>query len=189
MDTIAVRHRSLAEILDGLDVVRQSPRDAGTLDLAVRRPAPGTREVLATADLDLTGGLVGDDWIRRPSSRTPDHTPHPDMQLNVINSRFTELIAGPDRDAWALAGDQLYVDLDLSVEALPAGTRLAIGDQAVIEVTAEPHTGCAKFAARFGRDAHKLVWTDEAKQLRLRGLNARVIVAGTIRPGDVIRRS
>ncbi|KHD77622.1 hypothetical protein MB27_10940 [Actinoplanes utahensis] len=185
---MAVRHRSLDEIRNGLHVVRQSPQEVGTLELAVRRPTPGTREVLAEAVLDPVAGLVGDSWSRRPNSRTPDRTPHPDMQLNVINSRFTELIAGPDRDAWALAGDQLYVDLDLSADALPAGSRLAIGDRAVIEVTAEPHNGCAKFAARFGRDAHKLVWTDEAKNLRLRGLNARVITGGTITPGDTVRR-
>jgi MOSC domain-containing protein YiiM len=109
------------------------------------------------------------------------------MQLNVINSRFVELVAGPDRDAWALAGDQLYVDLDLSVSAMPAGSRLAIGDSAVIEVTDQPHNGCAKFAARFGRDAHKIVWSEEGQRLRLRGLNARVIVGATIRTGDTVR--
>jgi hypothetical protein len=187
-DTIAVRHRTLDEILEGLDLVRQSPRGAGTLELAVRRPSVGAREVLARADLDPEAGLVGDSWSQRRSSRTPDNTPHPDMQLNVINSRFVALIAGTDRDAWALAGDQLYVDLDLSFDALPAGSRLAIGEQAVIEVTEQPHTGCAKFAARYGRDAHKFVWTDEAKALRLRGLNARVVVAGTIAPGDTVRQ-
>ncbi|BEL06514.1 MOSC domain-containing protein [Actinoplanes sichuanensis] len=186
-DTIAVRHRSLAEIQDGLHLVRQSPRDTGTLKLAVRRPTTGAREVLDQAELDLVTGLVGDNWSSRPNSRTPDNSPHPDMQLNVINARFVELIAGPDRDAWALAGDQLYVDFDLSFEALPAGSRLAIGDEAVIEVTDQPHTGCAKFAARFGREAHKFVWTDEAKNLRLRGLNARVVVPGTIKPGDTVR--
>lgn len=186
-DTIAVRHRTLAEIQDGLHLVRQAPRGTGTLELAVRRPDTDVREVLAQAELDLVAGLVGDSWSKRPSSRTPDHTPHPDMQLNVMNARFVELIAGPDRDAWALAGDQLYVDFDLSFETLPAGSRLAIGDEAVIEVTDQPHTGCAKFAARFGRDAHKFVWTDEAKSLRLRGLNARVVVPGTIRPGDTVR--
>ncbi|MEU4621881.1 MOSC domain-containing protein [Actinoplanes sp. NPDC023801] len=187
-DTIAVRHRSLTEIRQGLDLVRQSPRGAGTLELAVRRPSAGAREVLARAELDREYGLVGDSWSRRPSSRTPDNTPHPDMQLNVINSRFAELIAGPDPEAWALAGDQLYVDLDLSFDALPAGSRLAIGEQAVIEVTEQPHTGCAKFAARYGRDAHKFVWTAEAKELRLRGLNARVIAGGTIAPGDTVRQ-
>ncbi|MFB9236930.1 MOSC domain-containing protein [Plantactinospora siamensis] len=183
-----VRHRTLDEIMAGLPLVRCSPRGVGTLELAVRRPAVDAREVLARAELDPDAGLVGDTWRQRSSSRTADRSPHPDMQLNVINSRFIELIAGPDRDAWALAGDQLYLDLDLSVDALPAGSRLAIGDRAVIEVTDQPHTGCAKFAARFGRDAHKLVWTDEAKRLRLRGLNARVIVGATITPGDTVRQ-
>ncbi|MFI7607738.1 MOSC domain-containing protein [Micromonospora sp. NPDC049366] len=186
-DPITVRHRSMDEITEGLHLVRHSPRGVGTLALAVRRPAVDAREVLAVAELDPVAGLVGDSWSQRPSSRTTDRAPHPDMQLNVINSRFVELIAGPDRDAWALAGDQLYVDLDLSFDALPAGSRLAIGDRAVIEVTDQPHNGCAKFAARFGRDAHKIVWSEEGKRLRLRGLNARVIVGGTIKAGDPVR--
>jgi hypothetical protein len=177
----------MAQLEAGLPDLQRSPREVGTLELVVRRPAVDAREVLPEAELDLTAGLVGDTWGERPSSRTPDRSPHPDMQLNVISSRFVELIAGPDRDAWALAGDQLYVDLDLSVDALPAGTRLAIGDRAVIEVTDQPHTGCAKFAARFGRDAHKLVWAEHGKALRLRGLNAKVVVPGTIRPGDAVR--
>jgi hypothetical protein len=187
-NAITVRHRSMDEIVAGMDRVRQSPRGAGTLALAVRRPAVDAREVLSLAALDPDTGLVGDSWSQRSSSRTPDRSPHPDMQLNVINARFVELIAGPDRDAWALAGDQLYVDLDLSFDALPAGTRLAIGDRAVIEVTDQPHHGCAKFAARFGRDAHKMVWTEEGKRMRLRGLNARVVVGATIEAGDTIRQ-
>jgi hypothetical protein len=184
---ITVRHRSLAELAEGLHLVRRSPRGVGTLALAVRRPAVDAREVLFRAELDPDGGLVGDSWSQRPSSRTTDRSPHPDMQLNVINSRFVELIAGPDRDAWALAGDQLYLDLDLSVDALPAGSRLAIGDRAVIQVTDQPHNGCAKFAARFGRDAHKMVWSEEGRRLRLRGLNARVLVGAAIRTGDTVR--
>jgi hypothetical protein len=175
------------EIMEGLHLVRRSPRAAGTLALAVRRPAVDAREVLSLAELDPDAGLIGDSWSQRPSSRTADRSPHPDMQLNVINSRFIELIAGPDRDAWALAGDQLYIDLDLSDGALPAGSRLAIGDRAVIEVTDQPHNGCAKFAARFGRDAHKIVWSEEGQQLRLRGLNARVLVGATIKTGDAVR--
>ena len=183
----AVEHRTTTQIEAGLADVEASPRSVGTLQLVVRRPSVDAREVLEEAELDLAVGLVGDTWDQRPSSRTEDSTPHPDMQLNVINSRFVELIAGPDRDAWALAGDQLYVDLDVSAASLPAGSRIALGDHAVIEVTDQPHTGCAKFAARFGRDAHKLVWTDRGKDLRLRGLNARVVVAGTVRPGDAVR--
>ncbi|PZG07284.1 MOSC domain-containing protein [Micromonospora craterilacus] len=184
---ITVRHRSMDEIMEGLHLVRRSPRGAGTLALVVRRPAVDVREVLSRAELDLSAGLIGDSWSQRPSTRTADRSPHPDMQLNVINSRFVELIAGPDRDAWALAGDQLYLDFDLSVDALPAGSRLAIGDRAVIEVTDEPHTGCAKFAARFGRDAHKIVWSEEGRRLRLRGLNARVVVGAMIKAGDTVR--
>jgi hypothetical protein len=187
-DLITVRHRSAEEIAGGLHLVRQSPRGVGTLALAVRRPAVDAREVLSRAELDPAAGLIGDSWGRRPSSRTTDRSPHPDMQLNVINSRFIELIAGSDQDAWALAGDQLYVDLDLSVDALPAGSRLAIGDRAVIEVTDQPHNGCAKFAARFGRDAHKVVWTEEGQRLRLRGLNARVLVGAAIATGDTVRQ-
>ncbi|TCB90069.1 MOSC domain-containing protein [Micromonospora zingiberis] len=187
-DSITVRHRTMDEIMEGLHLVRRSPQGVGTLALAVRRPAVDAREVLSRAELDPDAGLIGDSWSQRPSSRTPDRSPHPDMQLNVINSRFVELIAGADRDAWALAGDQLYFDLDLSVDALPAGSRLAIGERAVIEVTAEPHNGCAKFAARFGRDAHKTVWSDEGQRLRLRGLNARVLVGGTIKAGDTVRQ-
>jgi MOSC domain len=187
-DTSAVRHRTLDEITAGLHHVQRSPADIGTLALVVRRPAVDSREVLAQAELHPEVGLRGDNWSQRPSSLTPDRSPHPDTQLNVINARFIELVAGPDRNAWALAGDQLYIDLDLSADALPAGSRLMIGDHAVIEVTEEPHTGCAKFAARFGRDAHKAVWTEEGLRLRLRGLNARVVVGGTIGQGDPVRR-
>jgi hypothetical protein len=181
------RSLTLEEIEAGLPGVLRSPQAVGTLELVVRRPAVDTRELLAEGELDPEVGLVGDTWNQRPSARTPDRSPHPDMQLNVINCRFAELIAGADRDAWALAGDQLYLDLDLSVEALPVGSRVAIGERAVIEVTEQPHTGCAKFAARFGRDAHQLVWTEDGKRLRLRGLNAKVVVGGTVRPGDVVR--
>lgn len=185
---MTVRHRSLDEITAGLHLVQRSPQGTGTLQLVVRRPAVDAREVISLAELHPDVGLAGDGWSQRPSSRTPDGSPHPDMQLNVINSRFIELIAGPDRNAWALAGDQLYLDLDLSIDALPAGSRLAIGERAVIEVTEQPHTGCAKFAARFGRDAHKIVWSEEGKRLRLRGLNARVLVDGTIKTGDAVRQ-
>jgi hypothetical protein len=185
--TVSGHWRTIEELEAGLPDVRLSPRDVGTLELVVRRPAVDAREVLTHADLGLRTGLVGDTWIQRPSPKTPDGSPHPGQQLAVINSRFAELIAGPDRDAWTMAGDQLYVDLDLSIDGLPCGSRLAIGDRAVLEVTDQPHTGCAKFAARFGSDAHRIVWTDDGKRLRLRGLYARVVVAGTIHPGDAVR--
>src|SRR5690349_10062509 len=132
--------RSMDELVAALGRIRQSPADNGTLDMIVRRPSVDQREVLPEGTLDLASGLVGDNWSAKPSSRTPDKSPHPDMQLNLMNSRVIDLIAGT-RERWALAGDQLYVDLDLSAENLPPGTRLAIG-AAVIEVTNQPHTGC-----------------------------------------------
>ena len=148
----------------------------------MRRPAIGVREVLEEGDLDLAIGLTGDNWSVKASTATPDGSPDPAGQITLMNARTAGVIAGqPER--WALAGDQLYVDLDLSDANLPAGTRLAVGD-AVIEITAKPHLGCAKFAARFGRDALRFVNTGPGRRLNLRGRNARVVVPGTIRRGD-----
>jgi hypothetical protein len=180
-------HLPADELEAGLDEIRSSPADGGVLELIVRRPAVDERELLDVAELSLDEGLVGDSWRLRGSSRTDDGGPHPDMQLNVINSRLTRLIGGDVPVHRALAGDQLHVDLDLSHENLPAGTRLAIGE-AVIEVTAQPHTGCAKFAARFGAAALRFVNIGAGKQLRLRGINAKVVAPGTIRAGDRIQK-
>jgi hypothetical protein len=178
-----VRHLTREELETRLSELT-SPRDNGLLELIVRRPRVGEREVLPTGTLDMREGLVGDNWIMRGSSRTPDKTAHPNMQVNVMNSRVIQLIA-QEKDRWPLAGDQLFVDLDLSDSNLPAGTRLTIGS-AVIEVTPEPHTGCAKFVERFGVDAMKFVNSPSGRTLRLRGLNARVVQPGTIRVGDPV---
>src|SRR5690349_20292422 len=144
-------HPTTAQLEAGLDVVRQAPADQGTLEMIVRRPHVGAREVIEIGELDLVEGLVGDSWRRRKSNRTADGSPHPDMQLNVISARAVALVAGP-RERWHLAGDQLFVDLDLSAANLPPGTRLEIGS-AIIEVTDQPHTGCGKFVQRFGVDS------------------------------------
>ena len=142
--------------------------------------------MLAEGTLDPAVGLVGDTWIERGSSRTDDGSAHPDMQLNVINARVSGLLA-VDPDRRALAGDQLHLDLDLSEDNLPPGTQLALGS-AVIEVTDQPHTGCKKFSARFGADALRFVNSPVGRQLRLRGMNARVVVPGTVRPGDPVKK-
>jgi hypothetical protein len=183
---VLVEHPSATELAARLDHIRSAPPDAGRLELIVRRPAVGAREVLLVAELDPDCGLVGDTWNQRRSTRTADGSPHPEMQLNVMSARAAAAIAGaPGR--WALAGDQLYIDLDISQQNLPPGTRLEIGS-ATIEVTPQPHTGCVKFKGRFGGDALRFVNTPDGKALRLRGLNARVVQAGTIRPGDAVRK-
>jgi hypothetical protein len=181
-----VDYLSTVALEAGLVDVRDSPPDGGIVELIVRRPAVGEREVLAEGRLVAEAGLAGDTWPVRSSTRTKDGSPHPGMQLTVMNSRAALLVAR-DPDRRRLAGDQLYVDLDLSPANLPAGTRLAVGS-AVIEVTDQPHLGCAKFAARFGADAWRFVNSRAGRELRLRGLNARVVVSGTVRAGDVIRK-
>jgi len=170
----------------GLDEIRGAPPDNGSVELIVRRPAEDAREVLDEATLDSKVGLVGDMWPTRGSSRTPDGSAHPGMQLTLMNARAAALIAG-DRERWPLAGDQLYVDFDLSGENLPAGTRLAIGS-AIVEVTDQPHTGCAKFAARFGHDALKFVNSTDGRALNLRGINTSIVEGGVVRVGDAIKK-
>lgn len=165
----------------GLDHIRRSPADHGTVELIVRRPAVDEREALDEGELTREDGLVGDSWKARGNGSA-----NPDKQLNVMNARAVALVAR-DEDRWPLAGDQLYVDLDMSVDNLPPGTRLAMGT-AVIEVTDVPHRGCGKFSARFGVDALRFVNSEAGRHLRLRGLNARVVQEGTVRRGDTITK-
>ena len=179
-------HRSTEELTDGLAEVRLAPADVGTLELIVRRPAVEEREVVETAELSHDDGLVGDNWKAKGSRHTDDGSAEPARQLTIMNARAIALFAG-DRSRWPEAGDQLYVDFDISATNLPPGTRLQIGD-AVVEVSVEPHTGCAKFLQRFGRDASRIVNAPEGRELNLRGINARVVEPGTIRQGDAVRR-
>lgn len=179
-------HMTMDALTAGLDAIRQAPKDGGVLRLIVRRPRSEARDVVPQGELDLVHGLVGDNWLSRGSRHTADGSAHPDQQLNIMNARVIALLARTE-ERWPLAGDQLYIDMDLSDDNLPPGTRLALGT-AVIEVTAEPHTGCQKFAARFGRDAMKFVNSPVGKQLHLRGINAKVAMPGVIRVGDLMRK-
>jgi hypothetical protein len=182
-----MQHLPFEQIRAGLPSIREAPTEVGSVDMIVCRPAVNARELLDSATLDVAQGLVGDTWKDRGSSRTSDNTPHPDMQLTLMGVRVISLLAG-EKSRWPLAGDQLFVDLDLSAANLPAGTRLAIGS-AVIEVTAQPHTGCGKFVERFGVDAMKFVNSPEGRALNLRGINARVVKRGEVRVGDTVSKA
>ena len=171
-------HRTRAELDAGIDHIRQSSSESGRVVLVVCRPASGAREVLNEGALDVLHGLVGDNWARRGS----DHR----KQITLMNARAAELLTG-GRDRWALTGDQLFVDFDLSASHLPPGTRIQIGD-AIIEVTPPPHRGCHKFTARFGADATSFVNSPVGIELNLRGINARIVRGGAIRVGDSVTK-
>jgi len=176
-----VEHLDLAALDAGLDEIRGSPSDVGSLDLIVRRPEVEAREILEEGLLDAAEGLVGDCW------RTRSGSPNAKAQLTLANVRAVALVAR-DPDRRALAGDQLYIDFDLSAANTPPGTRLAIGT-AVVEITDLPHTGCRKYLDRFGKDALRWVSSDVGRALNLRGVNATVIVGGTVRRGDTVRKT
>jgi MOSC domain-containing protein YiiM len=181
-----ITNPELTSLEDGLDHIREAPADSGTVELIARRPDVDEREVVTEAWLDVHDGLEGDTWRARGSSRTPDGGPNLDAQLTLMNARAAAAIAG-ERERWALAGDQLYVDLDISQTNMPPGTRVQVGS-AVIEFSEPPHTGCAKFQSRFGNDSLRFVNSPIGRELRLRGANCRVVVSGMVRVGDVIRK-
>ena len=165
--------------MSGLETVRKAPKDAGSLELIVARPGVDERLELDSAELVVDGGLAGDRWNRGSRSNLKS-------QLTVMNVRAAELVAG-ERSRWALAGDQLYVDFDLSPANIPPGTKLEIGS-AVIEVTDQPHLGCEKFSARFGPAAREFANSPEGTAVNFRGINTRVVQAGTVRVGDTVRK-
>jgi hypothetical protein len=178
---------TIASLEARLDHLRAAPADTGTLAMIVRRPDTGAREILDEGLLDETGGLLGDNWLSRATSHAIAEGHHLDAMITVMSARMVALL-GETEDVQALAGDQLSVDLDLSHDNLPAGSRIGLGEDAVLEVSAKPHAGCKKFLARFGADALGFVNGDVGSRMRLRGLNARVVRGGVIRPGDVVRR-
>jgi MOSC domain-containing protein YiiM len=180
-----LNHLTMEQLEASLDHLRQSPKDNGVLELIVTRPDVETREVLCEGQLDVELGLVGDNWSMR-GSRKHGGLPDPDMQLNIMNSRVVALVAQM-QERWQLAGDQLFLNMDLSKANLPVGQQLTFGS-AVIEVTAPPHLGCHKFVSRFGMDAMKFVNSEVGKELCLRGINARVVQSGVVRVGDIAQK-
>jgi MOSC domain-containing protein YiiM len=183
---VIATHRTTAELDDGLEDIRRSPGDAGTLALIVARPEQGLRTEVDEATLDAEVGLVGDNWKARGSRHTEDGSAQTERQITLMNVRAASLVA-VDPTRRALCGDQLYVDLDLSTDNLPAGTRLQVGG-AVLEVTALPHTGCVKFIERFGADAGRWVNAGRGREVNARGINARVVQGGVVRVGEAVSK-
>jgi hypothetical protein len=176
-------HRTIAELEAMTSSILAAPKDAGPVEMIVRRPAEGEREVIESAVLDPESGLIGDNWVQRVDA---DGEPHLSAQLTLMNARVTEAVA-ITRDRWPLAGDQVYVDLDISVENLPPGTRLNLGD-AVIEISDTPHTGCAKFSGRFGKEALRFANVGVGKENRFRGVNTFIVQGGAFSVGDKVRK-
>ena len=177
------RHVGADELAAGEPHVLGAPSAAGRVEMIVRRPSPGAREVVESAELVEGAGVVGDDYLVRGSRETADGGPHPEAQVTLMSARAVDLVSGGDRGRWALAGDQLLVELDLSRSNLPTGSRLAVGG-AVVEVTAKPHRGCAKFRDRFGVYAAR--WVNSSDEHRHRGINAAVVHGGSVRVGDPV---
>jgi hypothetical protein len=184
--TPPIKHLTPEELEAGLDHIRESPKDSGLLHLIVCRPQIDIRKVLDVALLDVDRGLIGDNWELRGSSKSADGGPHPEMQITIMNSRVVALVA-QEKERWPLAGDQLFVEMDLSKANLPARSRIAIGS-AIIEVTEPPHLGCQKFVARFGADAMKFVNSPVGRGLCMRGIHARVVQNGIVQTGDSARK-
>ena len=180
------RHLSLQELTDGLPEILGSPKDRGVLKAIVVRPETDARASLRECELSPEGGVHGDNWAKGCWMSLPDGRPHPDVQVTLMNARTIALIA-KDAARWPLAGDNLYVDLDLSEGNLPPGTRLAIGS-ALLEITAVPHKGCKKFAARFGVDATRFVNSRDGLRLHLRGIYARIVEPGAVAVGDLVEK-
>ena len=179
-------YQTAEQLEAGMGRVLDAPKDQGPVWLVVRRPGRGEREILSEGQLDTEQGLIGDDWVKRPGMHR--ETPSPHAQVTVMNARAAELVSGdPEPATWAQSGDQLYIDLDISEANMPAGTRIEIG-QAVLEVQAEPHTGCVQFRSWWGPDALRHFSTTEGLSLRMRGANTRVVRSGRVRPGDTARK-
>jgi hypothetical protein len=180
-----MRHRTLEELEAEVGHVRAAPQEAGKIEHLVRRPQPFEREVVQELTFSVRDGVVGDCWSTKPSSKTPDGSPHKGKQVTLMNARVIALIAG-EREHWSVSGDQIHVDLDLSKRNLPVGTRLRVGT-AILEVSDAPHIGSEKFQERFGKDALRFLSTKEGLERRMRGMNCFVLHGGTVRKGEAIR--
>jgi len=178
------RHLTRDELMAGLPEILAAPQDEGILRAIVIRPTKGERIERDSNEMSFAQGMHGDHWANGCWKTTADGKPHPDVQICIMNARCIQLIA-QDHANWARAGDNLFIDMDLTPRNTPPGTRLRIG-AAIIEVTDTPHNGCAAFIERYGRDACVFVNMGEGGRLRLRGIYARVVQDGRVSVGDKV---
>ena len=181
-----VKHLNMNELEAGINYILQTLDDKGPVCMIVSRPEIEIRKILNSASLDTIEGLIGDNWKHRGSSDTPNKSANPETQITIMNCRVIDLIA-QSRERWKLAGDQLFIDMDISRNNLPPGSQIKMGST-VLEVSAKPHTGCKKFSDRFGLDALKFVSTPRGRELCLRGINARVLKTGVVKIGDIVTK-
>ncbi len=181
-----INHLNMYQLESGLNHILDAPKDNGIVEMIVSRPEIEAREILKIAKLDLEFGLVGDNWNARGSSSTPNNSSDIEAQITIMNSRVISLMT-TSSNQWQIAGDQLYIDMDLSRNNLIPGNQIKIGT-AVLEVSKKPHTGCKKFSNRFGLDALKFASSPLGRELALRGINTRIVQSGIVQTGDVVKK-
>ena len=180
------RHLNREELQAGLPHILASPDDDGVLEAIVVRPVSEERREVTQCRLTLAGGVESDHWANGCWKSTESGDPHPDVQICIMNARCIGLIA-QERENWAPAGDNLFIDMNLTPDNMPPGQRIAVGS-VILEITDTPHKGCAKFIRRYGRDACVFVNTGDGDRYKLRGIYARVVQDGTVRTGDRVRK-
>ena len=168
--------RTFEELERLLNALTGTPKNNGTVTLLMSRREGGRRELLKSVRLEIDGGMPGDAWGRNSKRKA-------DAQLATMQTDVAELIA--NGQPLELAGDNLYLALDLSKENLPTGSRIRIGG-VLLEVTPMPHNGCKKFRARFGDGAHRFVCDPGLRHHNLRGIYFRVIEPGNVSVGDSV---
>ncbi|WP_316650373.1 MOSC domain-containing protein [Ovoidimarina sediminis] len=179
-------HRTMAELKEAMPHILDAPKEEGRVDMIISRPDHGERTLPQRVRVTAEFGVEGDHWSRGCWMTADDGTPHPEVQICMMMSRVIEAIAGAPEN-WPPAGDNLFLEMDLTPASMPPGTRFSIGSAEFI-VTPVPHNGCESFIERYGRDACVFVNTGEGKAHRLRGIYARVTRDGEIAVGDTVRR-
>jgi MOSC domain-containing protein YiiM len=161
------------------DNLPASPRDVGRVHACVLRTGEGQRELPDSVEIVSGKGLAGDHWGCYEYDEAQN-------EVSLINVHVVQSLAHGDPRKAALSGDNFQVDLDLSIENLPVGTVLTLGD-AQLRISEIEHRPCVKFVERFGARAAKRVARANRRGLRGRGVLCEVVRDGMVRVDDEIR--